>query len=123
MTFYEQMVPALSALLKTGEILETPIYGTLIRKGDHAFGYFGLTNTAILVALLQGSSKKLGLSGRIPLNSIQRTNVRKRLFLPVYILRLELAEGIVIKIQASKKVIGFDTQGKNLDTFLSCFQQ
>lgn len=32
MTFYEQMVPALSILLEIGETLKAPIYGTLLTK-------------------------------------------------------------------------------------------
>lgn len=32
MTFYEQMVPALSILLEIGETLKAPIYGTLLQK-------------------------------------------------------------------------------------------
>ena len=34
MTFYEQMVPALSILLEIGETLKAPIYGTLLQKNE-----------------------------------------------------------------------------------------
>ena len=43
MTFYEQMVPALSILLEIGETLKAPIYGTLLqKKRNYTFGYLGL---------------------------------------------------------------------------------
>lgn len=114
MTFYKQMGPALSVLLKSGETLTAPIYGTLIQKRKRAFGYFGLTDTALLVALLQGSSKKLGAGGRFELSSIQNVVVKRSLFPLFYILHLELSEGISLKILFSKRVFGFDTQEKNL---------
>ena len=42
MTFYEQMVPALSILLEIGETLKAPIYGTLLqKKRNYTFGYLG----------------------------------------------------------------------------------
>ena len=34
MTFYEQMVPALSILLEIGETLKAPIYGTLLQNNE-----------------------------------------------------------------------------------------
>ena len=59
-TFYEQMVPALSILLEIGETLKAPIYGTLLQKNrNYTFGYLGLSENAILVSLLQGDSQKI----------------------------------------------------------------
>ena len=81
MTFYEQMVPALSILLEIGETLKAPIYGTLLqKKRNYTFGYLGLSESALLVSLLQGDSKKLKGSSRIPFSNIQKTKVRKSLF-------------------------------------------
>ena len=60
MTFYEQMVPALSILLEIGETLKAPIYGTLLqKKRNYTFGYLGLSENAILVSLLQGEFEKI----------------------------------------------------------------
>ena len=79
MTFYEQMVPALSILLEIGETLKAPIYGTLLqKKRNYTFGYLGLSESALLVSLLQGDSKKLKGSSRIPFSNIQKTKVRKK---------------------------------------------
>ena len=111
MTFYEQMVPALSILLEIGETLKAPIYGTLLqKKRNYTFGYLGLSENALLVSLLQGDSKKLKGTNRIPFNNIQKTKVRKSLFPLQYILRIYLIDGDMIKFRISKKVYGFATQ-------------
>ena len=119
MTFYEQMVPALSILLEIGETLKAPIYGTLLQKRNYTFGYLGLTENALLVYLLQGDSQKLKGTGRILFSNIQRTKVRKSLIPLQYILRIYLTDGDMIKFRMSKKVYGFATQEENLDIFLS----
>ena len=120
MTFYEQMVPALSILLEIGETLKAPIYGTLLqKKRNYTFGYLGLSENALLVSLLQGDSKKLKGTSRIPFNNIQKTKVRKSLFPLQYILRIYLIDGDMIKFRISKKVYGFATQEENLDIFLN----
>ncbi len=118
MTFCEQMVPALSALLEKGETLKAPVYGTLLQKRNYTFGYLGFTEHALLVSLLQGDSQKLKGTSRIPFSSIQRTIVRKSLFPLQYILRIYLIDGDMIKFRISKKVYGFATQEENLDIFL-----
>ena len=72
MTFYEQMVPLLSNLLEIGETLKAPIYGTLLqKKRNYTFGYLGLSESALLVSLLQGDSKKLKGS-TVSLSAISR---------------------------------------------------
>ena len=109
MTFYEQMVPALSILLEIGETL----------KRNYTFGYLGLSENAILVSLLQGDSKKLKGTSRIPFSNIQKTKVRKSLFPLQYILQIYLTDGDMIKFRISKKVYGFATQEENLDIFLN----
>ena len=64
MTFCEQMIPALSALLEPGETLQAPVYGGILHRRSCTYGYFGLTDQALLVALLQGSTKAIaGNSG------------------------------------------------------------
>ena len=119
MTFWEQMVPALSALLEKGESLKAPIYGTLLQKRNYTFGYLGFTEHALLVSLLQGDSKEILGNSRIPFSSIQRTNVRKSLIPLQYILQIYLTDGDMIKFRISKKVYGFATQEENLDIFLN----
>lgn len=122
MTFYEQMIPALSALLEKGETLKAPIYGTLLQKRNYTFGYLGLTENALLVSLLQGDSKEILGNSRIPLSNIQRTNVRKSLIPFQYIVRIYLTDGDLIKFRISQKVYGFSTQKENSNTFLTMLQ-
>lgn len=102
MTFYEQMIPALSILLEIGETLKAPIYGTLLQKRNYTFGYLGLTENALLVSLLQGDSQKLKGTSRILFSNIQRTKVRKSLIPLQYILRIYLTDGDMIKFRISK---------------------
>ena len=119
-TLYKELVPALSILLEIGETLKAPIYGTLLqKKRNYTFGYLGLSENAILVSLLQGDSKKLKGSSRIPFSNIQKTKVRKSLFPLQYILQIYLTDGDMIKFRISKKVYGFATQEENLDIFLN----
>ena len=104
MTFYEQMVPALSILLEIGETLKAPIYGTLLqKKRNYTFGYLGLSESALLVSLLQGDSKKLKGSSRIPFSNIQKTKVRKSLFPLQYILKIYLTDGDMKSSEYLKK--------------------
>lgn len=119
MTFYEQMIPALSALLEKGETLQAPVYGTLLQKRNYTFGYLGLTENALLVSLLQGDSKKLKGTSRVPFSNIQKTKVRKSFFPLQYILRIYLTDGDMMKFRISKKVYGFAIQQENLDIFLN----
>ncbi len=118
MTFWEQMVPALSALLKKGETLKAPVYGALLQKRSYTFGYFGLTERALLVSLLHGDSKEILGNSRIPFGSIRQTTVRRSLFPLQYLIRIDLADGDMIKFRVSQKVYGFATQKENLDIFL-----
>ena len=68
MTYSELMMKSLFDLLEDGEKLLYPIYGTLKQKKNNYFGYFGLTENHLLIALLQGSSKKINWTTRIPLD-------------------------------------------------------
>ena len=81
MTFYEQMVPALSILLEIGETLKAPIYGTLLqKKRNYTFGYLGLSESALLVSLLQGDSKKLKGSSKSAKKSVSASIYSQNLF-------------------------------------------
>ena len=78
-----------------------------------------MSESALLVSLLQGDSKKLKGSSRIPFSNIQKTKVRKSLFPLQYILKIYLTDGDMIKFRISKKVYGFTTQEENLDIFMN----
>ncbi len=123
MTFYELMFQSLNNLLEKGETLQAPIYGVLFRNRNRDFGYFALTDTALLIALLQGDSKNLYENSRIPWSRMQRVKVRKHWVPFMYVIRIELTDGVTIKIRAAKKVYGFDTQQENLKAFLTRMQK
>ena len=117
----EQMIKALSALLKEGETLRYPVYGTLKQKSGHCFGYFGLTEKYLLVALLRGDSKAVGWTARVPLN-IKKVTVKKGLFPLFRHIRIEFDEGEPVRFQASRTVYGIADQAENLEGFIHFVQ-
>lgn len=123
MTFYELMFKSLNNLLEKGESVQAPIYGMLFRKRNRDFGYFGLTEAALLIVLLQGDSKNLYANSRIPWSRMERIKVRKSWIPFMYVIRIELTDGATIKIRAAKKVYGFATQQENLKAFLARIQK
>lgn len=112
MTFYELMFQSLSDLLEKGETLESPIYGTLCQGRAYDFAYFGLTETTLLIAQLQGDSKVVRENGRVPLSSIQQVKVKKSLIPMMYILHINLDGGKTIKIKAAKKYMALTRRKK-----------
>ena len=118
MTFEEQMVPALSVLLETNERLNASVYGTLLQKRAYTFGYFGLTDRAFLVSLLQGDSTSVKGTCRIPLSTIRQTQARRSILPMQHLVTLHLTDGTTIKLRISRKVFGFSAQAENLDRFL-----
>ncbi|WP_290772205.1 hypothetical protein [Anaerofustis sp.] len=119
MSFYKLMFKSLSDLMKRDEILNCPIYGSLIQGKSHYFGYFGLTNVCLLVVLLRGDSKDVINGTRIPFNNISKVKVKKSLVPMQYIINIDFCERNSIKIRVSKKVLGFDMQEENLEAFLN----
>lgn len=123
MSFYELMLKSLSDLSENGETIKNPIYGTLLQGKRHYFGYFGLTDNYLLIALLLGDSKSVGYTSRIPLNSIRQVKLKKSLIPLQYKIYIDFDEGQPAKIQVSKKVYGFETQEENLKLFLECINR
>ena len=115
MTYKELMFSSLSQLLETGEVLRYPLYGTLIQKGGRFFGYFGLTDTHLLIALLNGSKNWVS---RIPLD-IKDVKVKKSLFPLQRIVKINFNTGNPCIIRFSSKVYGIDTQKENLEHFIN----
>ena len=122
MTFQELMMKSLVDLLEDGEKLQYPIYATLMQKSKHWFGYFGLTDKYLLVALLEGSSQIISWTSRIPLD-LKTVNIKKSLIPAQYKIKMEFNEGNPCNIRVSKKVVGFDTQEENVDGFIKYFEQ
>lgn len=122
MTFQELMMKSLTDLMEEGETLQYPIYATLMQKGKHWFGYFGLTEQYLLIALLEGSSQILSWASRVPLD-IKAVNVKKSMIPAQYKVKIEFNEGNPCNIRVSKKVVGFDMQEENFDGFITYLEQ
>ncbi len=122
MTFCEQMIPALSALLEPGETLQAPVYGGILHRRSCTYGYFGLTDQALLVALLQGSTKAIAGNSRVPFAQIRTVRVRRSLVPFQYIVTFYLQDEEEIRMRISRKVYGFAEQAENLECFLATIQ-
>lgn len=114
MTYKELMIKSLSDLLDDNESLLYPIYGVLLQDGYRWFGYFGLTEKNLLIALLQGSQKKISWVSKIPLN-IQEVKIKDFL---QYTITIKFTEGNPFKARISKKVFGIDCQSENVEGFI-----
>ena len=122
MTYNELMIQSLSALLENNEILKFPIYGTLLQKSKHWFGFFGLTDGHLLIALLEGSSQVLSWASRVPLD-VKAVRVKKSLIPAQYKVHIEFHEGPPCNMRVSKKVYGIKSQEENLSGFIRCIQE
>ena len=121
MTYQELMMQSLSELLEDDEILKYPIYGTLQHKNRHWFGFWGLTDHYLLSVLLVGSSKKIGWTSRIPLDT-KEVRVKKSLFPLQYKIHIEFQEGSTCDLRVSKKAVGIEQQETNLSNFIKYIQ-
>ena len=122
MTYNELMIQSLSDLLESNEVLKFPIYGTFLQKNKHWFGFFGLTDDHLLIALLEGSSQIISWTSRIPLD-IKAVRVKKSLIPSQYKVRIEFHEGAPCNIRVSKKVYGIQNQEENLSGFIRYIQE
>lgn len=75
------MTDALTALLEEGETLYSPVYGCLMerelfRAANH-FGFFGRTDTHLLIAILNPfNGKRIDWTARVPL-SVRKATLRR----------------------------------------------
>lgn len=121
MTHKELMTASLSALLEDGENLLYPVYGTFKQKSNNWFGFFGLTEHYLLISLLEGSSKEISWTARIPLH-IKKVTIKKSLFSLMYNIYIEFFEGEAGHFLISKKVLGIESQEKNSKGFIDYIQ-
>lgn len=122
MVHSQLMLQSLSELLEPGEILKYPVYGVLLQKRAQWFGFFGLTETHLLVALLLGSSKQIAWTSRVPLE-IKEVTRKKCLFPKQFILHIKFHRGNPCKLRFSEKVVGIESQQENLNAFVAFLQE
>ena len=115
------MMQSLSALLEEGENLKYPIYGSLRQARHSWFGFYGLTETHLLIALLEGNTEKIYWTTRVPLD-VKEVMVQKRKLLSQIDIRIEFNDGMHCSIHVAQKVYGMKAQEQNLEEFLRCIQ-
>ena len=100
------------------EALRYPIYGTLLQKRKSFFGFFGLTEEELLIALLQDNQREIQWTSRIPLD-LKNVVIKKSMIPLQYVIYLEFNEGAPCKIRVSKKVYGIPGQEENVTAFMA----
>ena len=122
MDYNKFMHQALSALLEEGEALQYPLYGTLLEKRRHWFGFFGLTQTHLLIALLDWEAQHIAWTSRVPLE-IKEVTRRKCIFPGQCIVNIQFHRGNPCKIRFSEKVQRIERQHTNLTAFVAFLQE
>lgn len=116
-TYKELMIKSLSDLLDENETLLYPVYGGLLQNRRNWFGYFGLTEKNLLIALLQGNQKEISWVSKVPLY-IKKAEIKEKRLPKGYTITIEFTEGNPFKARISKKVFGFDCQQENVEGFI-----
>ena len=112
----ELMMKSLTNLLQTDETLLYPIYGILNQGNEQYYGYFGLTENNLIIALISASGRRITNTIRIPLD-VKSVKVKKN-FIGQYIIDINFKEGSPCKITANPKVLFLDSQKENLPLFI-----
>ena len=117
----KMMTQTLTSLLEEGETIQHPIYGTLLQGRQFWYGYFCLTDTHLLIALLEGNTDRIYWTTRIPLE-IREFSAQKSSLLGQYKMRVKFDDGRNCTIRASKKVVGIQGQDAHLSDFMAALQ-
>lgn len=115
MTYKDLMVKSLTDLLEDGETLMHPIYGILNQGNIQYYGYFGFTQTNLLIALVSG--KQITYTTRIPLD-IKSIRIKQTAAFKQFVINIAFNDGEPCNITASPKVLLIDSQKENLPQFL-----
>lgn len=116
MTYKDLMIKSLTDLLEDGETLMHPIYGILNQGNIQFYGYFGFTQTHLLIALVSG--KQITYTTRIPLD-IKSTRIKQTAVFKQFVIDIAFKDGAPCNITASPKVLMIDSQTDNLPQFLN----
>ena len=114
MKYNELMIHSLTELLEEGETLMHPIYGVLRQGNELFYGFFGLTETHLLIALVSG--KTVTYTTRIPLN-IRSVHIKQNIITRDFVIDIGFDSGAPCRITAYKKVLMMDSQKKNFPLF------
>ena len=109
MTYSDLTNDIFKDLLKPGEELRCPFYGTLLAGSrSSATGFFGLTDDAFLLSVIFKHDRQKPCDLRIPLELV-RTDVKKN-FLGQYTFELEFEDGDLYRLRASFKIPGVNLE-------------
>lgn len=125
-TNHDFMLSSLTSMLKKGEQLYTPCYGCLMAEGlfkktfVNEFGYFGRTNSHLLIAILSPLGNRVKWMNRVPLD-IKKVKIHKSFIPKQYVIKIIFHEGRPCKIRLSLKLFGggFVDQEYNVLNFIT----
>lgn len=112
----QHMIEALSEVLRDGEILLHPIFGTVKQGSFQQFAYFAFTEAHLLVAYLTTGNIVTDVE-RIPLD-IKSFKVRKSKILNEYKIHILFENKKTFEISTFLKVLKIKSQKDNLPLFL-----
>lgn len=118
MDYKKLMMESLSSMLEEGETLRFPFYGSLVKEKLAYFGFFGLTENALLVALLGRGNEDISSYSRIPLD-IKEVHIKKTLIPTGYKITIFTNDNTFCQIQAYKKVLNINCQAENVTAFVT----
>lgn len=108
------MLSSLKELLLEGETLHYPIYGVLEQGGVNRSGFFGFTDTCLLVVLVNGSSVLCTDRIELDIKSFFCKQKGKK-----YVFNITFSDYFSCKIHAEEKPLFRDEQEKTLRGFYS----
>ncbi len=112
MTKKEFMLSSLRDLLLEGETLYHPIYGVLEQSGTNYGGFFGFTETCLLVVLISGKTVLCAERIALDIKSFSCKQKGKR-----YVFAITFSDNYSCKIHAHEKPLFRDEQEKTLRGF------
>lgn len=110
-------------MLTGEEVLYSPIFGCLQQGGlspYNYFGFFGLTDKELLIALLNPlNGKRIDWYNRVPLD-IKAVNIHRAILPKQYVVKIKFNGGNPCKIRMSQWLLsgGFVEQEQNVTTFI-----
>ena len=119
------MTDALTALLEEGETLYSPVYGCLMerelfRAANH-FGFFGRTDTHLLIAILNPfNGKRIDWTARVPL-SVRKATLRRGLLSGQWTVKLTFYEGAPCRLRMAPRLFcgDFIHQRENVQEWIA----
>lgn len=112
----QHMTETLSDMLRPGETLRHPIFGTVKQGGFQTFAYFGFTESHFLIAYLTTGNAVTDIA-RIPLD-IKSVKIKKTKIFSEYKIHILFENKKTFEISAFPKVLKIKSQKENLPLFL-----